>query len=282
MRELEKMYTTENGYEEVGQAQLTIDSREVATMTGKEHKQLLKDIRKYNAFLAEGKVSLGDFFIESNYKDANNQERPCYLLTKKGCDMVANKMTGKKGVLFTAAYVTRFEEMEKELSINKFNLPTTYKEALLQLVAAEEEKEKLIASNKEKEEQLKIAAPKLNLYNDFISTKNLYSVGQLAKCFAIKNLGKNNFYKWLRWNKIFMDGYEAYQRFVTEGKVIHRERTYTYGKGDNKKTVHDMCAYFTPKGVEYIYKKLMKDGYVSNKTLETILEELKHTEKIDD
>lgn len=29
--------------------------------------------------------------------------------------MVANKMTGEKGVLFTAAYVTKFEEMEKEI-----------------------------------------------------------------------------------------------------------------------------------------------------------------------
>ncbi|MCX8167304.1 MAG: Rha family transcriptional regulator, partial [Candidatus Micrarchaeota archaeon] len=43
------------------------------------------------------------------------KERPCYLLTKKGCDMVANKMTGEKGVLFTAKYVTKFEEMEKQL-----------------------------------------------------------------------------------------------------------------------------------------------------------------------
>ena len=29
--------------------------------------------------------------------------------------MVANKLTGEKGVLFTAEYVTRFEEMEKQL-----------------------------------------------------------------------------------------------------------------------------------------------------------------------
>jgi phage regulator Rha-like protein len=32
--------------------------------------------------------------------------------------MVANKMTGEKGVLFTAAYVIKFEEMEKTLKIN--------------------------------------------------------------------------------------------------------------------------------------------------------------------
>jgi phage regulator Rha-like protein len=29
--------------------------------------------------------------------------------------MVANKMTGTKGVLFTATYVTKFDEMEKQL-----------------------------------------------------------------------------------------------------------------------------------------------------------------------
>jgi hypothetical protein len=29
-----------------------------------------------------------------------------------GCEMVANKLTGERGILFTAAYVTRFNEME--------------------------------------------------------------------------------------------------------------------------------------------------------------------------
>jgi len=30
-----------------------------------------------------------------------------------GCEMVANKMTGKKGVIFTAKYVKRFNQMEQ-------------------------------------------------------------------------------------------------------------------------------------------------------------------------
>ncbi|MGE7112450.1 Rha family transcriptional regulator [Lysinibacillus sp. NPDC047702] len=58
---------------------------------------------------------LSNFFIEHTYKTNQNKELPCYLLTRKGCDMVANKMTGAKGVLFTATYVTRFEEMENQL-----------------------------------------------------------------------------------------------------------------------------------------------------------------------
>ncbi len=59
---------------------------------------------------------MGDFFIENTYFDANNQQRPNYLITKKGCDMIANKTTGKKGVLFTAAYVTAFEEMRQVMT----------------------------------------------------------------------------------------------------------------------------------------------------------------------
>ncbi len=57
-----------------------------------------------------------DFFIESTYQDGKGETRPNFLITKKGCDMIANKTTGKKGVLFTAAYVTAFEEMRQALT----------------------------------------------------------------------------------------------------------------------------------------------------------------------
>lgn len=53
--------------------------------------------------------------MESIYKDSKGETRPCYMLTKKGCEMVANKMIGSKGVLFTAQYVTQFEEMENQI-----------------------------------------------------------------------------------------------------------------------------------------------------------------------
>lgn len=93
-----------------------IDSRDVAQMVEREHNALLKSIRQYADYLAEGEIAQGDFFIESTYLDGNNQPRPNFLITKKGCDMIANKTTGKKGVLFTAAYVSAFEEMRQVLT----------------------------------------------------------------------------------------------------------------------------------------------------------------------
>ena len=96
---------------------LLVDSRDVAEMIGKRHTDLMRSIRNYVEVISENpKLRFQDFFVESTYKvEGNNKTYDCYLLTRKGCDMVANKMTGEKGILFTAEYVTKFEEMEKTL-----------------------------------------------------------------------------------------------------------------------------------------------------------------------
>ena len=92
-----------------------VDSREVANLIHRPHNDLMKTIRTYCEYLGQGDFSQSDFFIPSTYTNTQNKEQPCYLLTKKGCDMVANKMTGEKGVLFTAAYVTAFEAMREHI-----------------------------------------------------------------------------------------------------------------------------------------------------------------------
>lgn len=49
--------------------------------------------------------------------------------------MVANKMTGEKGILFTAAYVTAFEKMREQTALA---LPKDYPSALRALADAEQ------------------------------------------------------------------------------------------------------------------------------------------------
>ena len=111
-----------------------VDSRDVAEMVGRNHNELLKSIRIYQQYLAEGNFAHGSFFIESSYMDGNNQERPSYLITKKGCDMIANKMQGKKGVLFTAAYVTAFEKMSEQLTAPARLAPEVSPNAIANLI----------------------------------------------------------------------------------------------------------------------------------------------------
>ncbi|MDT2554751.1 Rha family transcriptional regulator [Enterococcus raffinosus] len=116
----------------------TLTSNEVAEMIGKDHSKLIRDIRTYIGYLGEAKIGSSDFFIESTYKSEQNKDLPNYLLTKQGCEMVSNKLTGPKGVQFTAKYVNRFNQMEEHIK-QQVKIPTTPRDlALLALSAGEE------------------------------------------------------------------------------------------------------------------------------------------------
>lgn len=94
---------------------LYMDSRQVAEMVGKRHADLLREIDGFVDVLENAKLRSLDFFVKSSYRaDGNKRTYPYYLLSKMGCEFIANKQTGGKGVLFTAAYVKLFNKMEQE------------------------------------------------------------------------------------------------------------------------------------------------------------------------
>ncbi|OZS79476.1 Rha family transcriptional regulator [Tetzosporium hominis] len=164
------------------EGQLVTDSRDVAEMVGKSHDQLMRSIRTYVDYLDSAKLQTQNFFIPSTYTSAQNKEMPCYLLTKKGCDMVANKMTGEKGVLFTAAYVTKFEEMEKQLA---HRLPTSYKEALVALLEEVEKRERIETKNLVLEQQVMELKPKATYYDLILQNKSLLTATQIGKDYGM-------------------------------------------------------------------------------------------------
>lgn len=94
---------------------LSLDSREVAKMLEKDHKHLLRDISVYAEYLIQSKVGLNEFFQAATYKDKIGRTLRSYKITKKGCEFLAHKQTGRKGAIFTASYIRRFHEMEAKL-----------------------------------------------------------------------------------------------------------------------------------------------------------------------
>lgn len=101
----------------------TLSSVEIADMVEKSHSNLIRDIRRYTDQFNEGKIPPIDFFKESTYKDAKGEIRPCYRITKKGCEFIAHKLTGAKGTIFTARYINRFHDMQDALSAREPGLP---------------------------------------------------------------------------------------------------------------------------------------------------------------
>lgn len=173
------------------------DSRQVAEMIGKDHAMLLRDIRRYVNVLTNANLQALDFFVKATYTDSKGESRPRYLISRKGCDMVANKMTGDKGILFTAEYVTRFDEMEKELTKPKFTLPdfTNPVEAARAWADEVEAKQKAQA-------QIEADKPKVLFADSVSASKNSVSVAEMAKILKQNGVdtGQNRFYQYLRDN----------------------------------------------------------------------------------
>lgn len=229
--------------------QYAIDSREVAEMIDRPHNDLMKSIRSYAEYLTQGVFPLSDFFIPSTYQDSTGRTLPCYLLTRKGCDMVANKMTGEKGVLFTAAYVTKFVEMEKQAK--QFIVPQNMGEALRLAADLWEEKQALL--------------PKGQAYDSFIGKENLYTINEVAKKLAVPNMGEKNLFTYLRGRGILSVSKsrwnEPYQDYVNSGYFVLRDGK--PWKDSNGKEHIPKQTFVTPRGVDFIHRMLKKDGYIS-------------------
>lgn len=134
----------------------TITTLEIAEMMELEHWQILRKLEGTKnqdgstkqvgiiQILTNNKIVVSDYFIPSTYKDASGKENKCYKVTKMGCDFLANKFNGEKGIIFTARYVKRFDEMERGQIPQDFpSALRAYADEVERRQIAEQEKEKL-------------------------------------------------------------------------------------------------------------------------------------------
>lgn len=215
----------------------TIDSREVAEMVGIQHKDLLKKIRNYQQILESAKLRSQDFFVPSSYKvENNNKTYYCYLLTKKGCEMVANKLTGEKGVIFTAKYVNRFEEMENHIKQQIPALPSNYLEALERLVDEVKMNEQLVLENRQL--RFKLEGKEVKQVED----ERLYTVDEIARTHHMTARELNKFLN------------------VTGVQYTRKGRWYLYSKYSKKGFTQGSASWlrWTEKGKNFIEELLSK------------------------
>lgn len=135
-----------------------------------------------------------------------------------------------------------------------------------------EEKDKLL---KAKEEEIIKLTPKAELADDLLRIDGLFTYSQIAKSFSIKNFGKNKLIKYLKDNKIIIESDEAYQSHINSGHVVQKIGIYkkpvwnSNGEKELQTFNYDKVL-FTPKGLQYLYKKLKREGYLPSRSFEEI------------
>ena len=143
----------------------TISSVEISEMMEIRHADLIAKVEKISKDFNERKISLVDYWIEGTYLDKKGESRKCYNITKIGCDFLAHKMQGKKGNIFTARYIQKFEKMKNKLNSGTDDFkklsPTT--QAIINIELNQQKQEKQIREVKEEFTNFKDNAPLFNI-----------------------------------------------------------------------------------------------------------------------
>ena len=204
-------------------------SLEIAQLSGKQHKDVLKAIRNMES--AWEKVN-GRNFALVDYKDQKGELRPCYLLSKTECLYIATKFNDEA----RAKLVIRWQELEEErlMEIQK----PKQKIQEIRLLACDEE------VLDEADDILGEELEKLNRESRFC-----YTPTEIGKVFGMDGRDLNSFLsdqKIIRW---------ARGQWQLTQKYLHRELTanrysYVHGRDGRRKLVSRLV--WTEKGREFI------------------------------
>lgn len=222
----------------------TISSREVASMMEVEHKNLLKKIDEINQDFRSSKVSHEKYWIESTFENRGRYYRE-YQVTKLGCEFLAHKSTGTKGNLFTDRYMTRFEEMKVIIQEQKPVLPTTYKEALRDLLLQVEE-------NERKDDYIRELEPQAEYTKKVLKgNSQLLTITQIAKDYGMSGQQLNSLLHDFKVQYYQNNQWLLYSKYQGEGyvKSVQSEK--------KNATPHTK---WTQKGKKFIYEILKENG----------------------
>ena len=229
----------------------TMTSLEIAELTGKQHQHVMRDVR---ALLDQG-VDASNFGLTS-YTDKSNRQSPCYMLTKKGCLILASGYDA----LLREKIINRWEELETKERTGGFVVPQTFSQALMLAARQQEEIERQQKAIEAKDRKIAEDAPKVVFSDAVAGSRSSCLIGELAKILAQNGcrIGQNRLFEKLR-NEGYLGTKGEYynipnQKFIEQG-LFELKKTAHSENGVMKSSVTPKV---TGKGQQYFINKYLK------------------------
>ena len=217
----------------------TMTSLEIAEVTGRNHKDVMRSIREMEE--AWVKVN-GRKFALVEYKDAKGEMRPCYSLSKTECLYIATKFNDEA----RAKLVLRWEELENQFRKSEIVMPNFSNPAEAARAWADQYERNLAleANNKELKEENQTLAPKGEYFDDLVARNLLTNFTKVAHQLNIK---RKTFIEWLIRDKfIYRD---QKNKLVPYAKYAHTYFHINDTKGKYSKWAGNQTL-ITPEGKE--------------------------------
>ena len=214
-------------------SQLTMGTREIAQLLNKEHSNI-----KISAERLHSKGVISTLAVQGFEHNGNHYIE--YLLSKRDSLILVAQNCPE----FTAAVVDRWQELESKQGPA---IPQSYAEALL-------EAGRLALENEKKDEQLRIAAPKVQFVDNFTQRESLQNASQVGQTLGMSAI---------RLNRALDEVGGVYNQSVKRGRVFCQ----AWIDGGYGKMIQNEIGYpqamFTTTGVYRVTEILTSEGVTS-------------------
>ena len=174
-----------------------------------------------------------------------------FALTLDMAKELAMVERNEKGQQARRYFIDCEKKLRELVQAPALTLPTTYKEALKQLIEKEEQREAM-------EQQLAIAAPKVAFYEAVAVSTNCVPMRAAANVLKIPGVGRNKLFEMLRIDGILSKNNQPLAIYIKQGYFEVELKTYEPGpKGEKgaKGTRLANTTRVTPRGLDWLQKR---------------------------
>ncbi|WP_429013058.1 phage antirepressor KilAC domain-containing protein [Aeromonas hydrophila] len=218
---------------------LTMSSLQIAEFTGKNHKDVMRDIRvMIEALGAERSFALGE------YKDKNNQSRPMYELDEEQSICLVSGYDVKMRMAIIKEWKALKEAHDPMAIMGTMNSNqiTLFARTAVELAKETKAKEQALI-------QIEYQKPKVEFFDEVADSSGLMDMGIIAKQLGY---GRNTFFKMLRQKHVLQSGKfknnQPYQQYIDSGYFVVK----LSGASDG----FIAQTFVTPKGLTWLHKKV--------------------------
>lgn len=233
-----------------------INSQQVKTVNARELHSFLKSKQDFTTWVKK-RINQYDFVEDLDFvclhkkMEANNATLTEYHLTldmAKEISMVERNKKGKEARQY-------FIECERVAQQQTPKLPGNYKEALEHLIEQ-------VGVNEAQAKQIEHDKPKVALAEKIVGSANAIKLGDFVKVISRAGefvIGRNNFFKWLKFEQILNNSNIPYQKYINNGWLEVKESTYEHINSNGPRSCFTTLV--TGRGQVAVLERFRKSEY---------------------